>query len=247
MKKLFHKSELWFAIVCIILYVVGSSAADRISEDIGVAKSITLAFHLILSVCLFVFLRRNQLCCYFGLCKSIHSPARFLFYVPLAALATVNIWFGVQQNMPAADAVCYVGSMLLVGFLEELIFRGLLFQAMRKSNEKSAVIVSSILFGIGHIVNLFNGSGTEFAANLCQVFHAAAVGFLFVTIFCKGGSLWPCIFTHSVLNALSAFVNETAALRYQIPVSVAMCVIAMAYAFFLWRKLPSPKESAPST
>ena len=49
-------------------------------------------------------------------------------------------------------------SMLFVGVLEEVIFRGLLFLAMAKDSMKAAVIVSSVTFGMGHIVNLLSGA-----------------------------------------------------------------------------------------
>lgn len=243
MNKLFQKNEIWFAIVFIIIYVVGSSVADVISASIGITKLITLAFDIVLSLCLFLFIKNNHLNRYFGLCRPQYPAARFLYYFPLIVLASVNIWFGVQMNMPVADAICYVGSMLFVGFLEELIFRGLLFNAMRKDNVETAIIVTSILFGIGHIVNLFNGRGMELVANICQVVYAAAIGFLFVTIFYKGGSLWPCIITHSIVNAMSTFANDTVAARYQIPIAMVMVVIAMAYALILWRTIPATQKS----
>ena len=63
-------------------------------------------------------------------------------------------------------------------------------------------------FGIGHIVNLINGSGAELPSNLLQVTYAIAIGFAFVMIYYKTKSLLPCIFTHSIFNGLSAFSNE---------------------------------------
>lgn len=56
------------------------------------------------------------------------------------------------------ETALYVLSMLCVGFIEELIFRGFLFKAMAKDGIKSAIIVSSITFGLGHIINLVNGA-----------------------------------------------------------------------------------------
>ena len=64
--------------------------------------------------------------------------------------------------------------MINVGFLEEIIFRGFLFKMMKKDNVKSAIIVSSITFGIGYIVNLLNGA--DFIPSLLQVFYAIAIG-----------------------------------------------------------------------
>ena len=46
-----------------------------------------------------------------------------------------------------------------------------------RDNVKSAIVISSVTFGIGHIINLFNGSGMELVNNLCQIVFAIAVGF----------------------------------------------------------------------
>ena len=68
---------------------------------------------------------------------------------------------------------------------------------------KSAIIISSITFGIGHILNLFNGA--ELVPTLLQICYAMAGGYLFVMVLIKSNSLWPCIITHSLLNSLSIF------------------------------------------
>ena len=98
--------------------------------------------------------------------------------------------------------------MCCVGFLEEVIFRGLLFRAMEKDGTRSAVVVSALTFGLGHIVNLFNGSGRELSSSLVQVAFAVMVGFVLVMIFLRSGSLIPCILFHSANNALKAFEAE---------------------------------------
>ena len=97
-----------------------------------------------------------------------------------------------------------------VGFLEEIIFRGLLFHAMRKDGVRSAILVSSLTFGMGHIINLFNGSGTELLPNLLQVLYATAAGFMFVMIYYRTERLLVCIAAHGVFNALSVCVNQEA-------------------------------------
>ena len=89
-----------------------------------------------------------------------------------------------------------------------VIFRGLLFKAMEKNNPKSAVIVSALTFGIGHIVNLFNGSGKDPASSLIQIIFAVLVGFVLVLVFCHGRSLVPCVLFHSANNALKVFAAE---------------------------------------
>jgi uncharacterized protein (DUF697 family) len=85
----------------------------------------------------------------------------YLIVLPLVFLASCNLWYGTAWNRPLAETVCYIGSMCCVGFLEELIFRGFLFRALEREGVVWAVWVSSITFGLGHIINLFNGSGAE--------------------------------------------------------------------------------------
>lgn len=235
MNRLYQKSKIWFAILWIVLYVVGTGAADAISRTIGLEKSITLAYLAVLTAISVRWLCKNGLLREFGLCKPDLPAKQLLFYIPLIVMASCNLWFGVQWNCSPAESVLYVLSMLLVGFLEELIFRGFLFNAMRNDSLKAAVIVSSLTFGIGHIVNLVNGSGAELLPNLLQVCYAAAAGFLFVILFIRTGSLLPCILTHSVLNALSAF---TVALNtwQDILVSAALCVISIGYGLFVLKK-----------
>ena len=41
LKKLYAKSEIWFAIVWIVFYVVGASFCDKFSSIVGLEKSFT--------------------------------------------------------------------------------------------------------------------------------------------------------------------------------------------------------------
>ena len=65
-----------------------------------------------------------------------------------------------------------------------------------------------------------------------------AVGFLFVILFLKTGSLIPCIVTHSAVNSLSVFGNEVSmTVTQEIFSAVAIAVIALAYSIYLLKKL----------
>jgi membrane protease YdiL (CAAX protease family) len=96
------------------------------------------------------------------------------------------------------------------------------------------VIVSSITFGIGHIINLVNGSGAELIPNLLQVVYATAAGFMFVMIYYKTQSLVCCILAHGSFNALSVFANESeATMETRILFSVLLTAITAAYAIYI--------------
>ena len=99
--------------------------------------------------------------------------------------------------------------MALVGFVEEMLFRGFLFTALlKKDGPRVAVIVSAVTFGIGHIVNLLAGMAT--AENLLMIVFAVAWGFVFTMVYYKSGSLLPCILVHAAVDVLSVAAAETA-------------------------------------
>ena len=238
MKKLYEKNELTFAIVWIAVYCVLQSLANPLNRAIGIEYAASAGFCILQAIVLFAFIRKNGLQKRYGLCKSPVPARRFLYYVPLVILASGNLWNGAAVNYTPAETVCRIACMLCVGFLEEVIFRGLLFKAIARDNTRSAIVISSVTFGIGHIINLFNGSGMDLVNNLCQIVFAIAVGFLLVTIFYRGGSLIPCILVHSAINTLGTFANDaelTAGM--QLLHIAALIAITAAYTLILTRTL----------
>ena len=239
MKKLYEKNELTFAIVWIVIYCVLQSLANPINKAIGIEYAASAAFCVLQTVVLFAFIRKNNLQKRYGLCKSPVPACRFLYYVPLVVLASGNLWNGISLNYTPVETVCRIICMLCVGFLEEVIFRGLLFESIAKDNVKSAVIISSVTFGIGHIINLFNGSGMDLVDNLCQIVFAIAVGFLLVTIFYRGGSLLPCILVHSAINTLGTFANDAnLTTEMHLLHLVVLIAVTVVYTLILTRTLP---------
>ena len=240
MKRLYEKSEQTFALVFIAIYCVSQSLANPLSRAVGVEGSFQAVFSIALTALLFFFIKNNGLLERYGLYRSSVPARKFFWYLPLVLLAVGSLWNGAAMKFPLVDTVCYLCSMLCVGFLEEVLFRGLLFKAMARDNVKSAVIVSSVTFGLGHLLNLVNGRGMGLAANLCQVFGAIAIGFLFVIIFYLGGSLLPCIFTHSAINMIGVFVNEAGmTVEKLVAFSLIRLLIAVAYAAIRTKTLPN--------
>ena len=248
MRKLYEKNELRFAIAWIVVYCVLQSLANPLNKAIGIGYAASAAFCILQTVVLFTFIRKNGLQQRYGLCRP-SVPAgrflagRFLYYVPLLILASGNLWNGVAVNYAPAETACRIVCMLCVGFLEEVIFRGLLFTAIAKNNIRSAVVISSVTFGIGHLINLFNGSGMDLVSNLCQIVFAIAVGFLLVTIFDRSGSLLPCIIVHAAINTFGTFANDADLTTEMHLLHLAvLIVITVAYTLILTRTLPKNQQ-----
>ena len=237
MTKLYKKSEISFAILWIVAYVVLSSLADQLSESYGIIKSVTAVLHIAMSLILFFWIRNNDLSEKYGFCRSTIPAKRFLYYLPLIIIASTAFWSGIKLQYGYPGALLYFISMCCVGFLEEVIFRGLLFRAMEKDNLKTAMIVSSLTFGLGHIVNLFNGSGMDLASSMTQIVLAVLLGFVLVLIFYYGKSLIPCILFHSANNALRVF-SADGSLDPQTEMVLNLVVIAIVlggYSLYLVR------------
>ena len=247
LKKLYDKSKIWFAVAWIIAYCVLMSVGDSLSAEIGIEKTATLPIGILLSAFLLLFLKKNGLFEEYGLCAPRASARSMLFYIPIGVMLTANLWCGVAFRSDALQAVLFISAMLCVGFLEEVIFRGLLFEAMRKDSVKAAIIVSSVTFGIGHIINLFNGSGAEFLPNLLQVVYATAAGFMFVMMYYRSQSLTVCIAAHGIFNALSVFSNENGtANETQMLTALLLTVITGAYALYLALSMKGKPNDEPT-
>ena len=130
--------------------------------------------------------------------------------------------------------------LLLVGLIAHWIMTDFLsFQWLQKlikckDNIKLAIFISSITFGMGHIINLLNGK--TLISTLLQICYATAIGFLFTILFYKGKSLWPCIITHGIVNSLSIFsVNHSSFIKSVITTAL-LSIIALAYALWIIKK-----------
>ena len=108
---------------------------------------------------------------------------KFLYFIPLFIISLFNLRRGIHINNTTSEIIFHILTMINIGFLEEMIFRGFLFKMMLKDNEKLAILVTSITFGIGHIINLLNGA--EVLTTILQIIYAISVGYLFAIIVVK--------------------------------------------------------------
>lgn len=241
MKRLYEKSELTLTLILIAVYTVSQSAAHTLNRAIGVEYLASALLLIALTAVLAAFIIKNGLQNKYGLCKANQPASKFLWFIPLGILVSRNLWLGAATNLVGFDLICYLCTMLCVGFVEEILFRGMLFRAIEKDNHRMAVVISSVTFGLGHILNMLNGVQSQWIVNICQVIGAIAIGFLFVMIFDRGGSLWPCIIAHSAIDMVSAFANEAAVQaqpRLRLLLLGALLAIVVLYILCLNHTLP---------
>lgn len=227
MNKLFEKHETLFCMLLIVFYIVINSVCV---QNFGYTSCVSFIANTIFSVCLIALVLSLKKSAYYGFTK-VQNLKQYLFFIPLVLIISVNLWNGFNTNHPTSEIVFHILTMINIGFIEELIFRGFLFRMMEKSSLNSAIIVSAITFGMGHIVNLLNGA--ELIPTLMQICYASAIGYLFVIIFHKSKSLVPCIITHCLVNSLSIFNVENTLSLYIAP--VFLTIIPLAYGIYIHR------------
>lgn len=229
MKKILEKNELIFSIILIIIYVVLNSYCI---QNFGTTSYKSTIVNTLISIILLTIIYKTNKQDYYGL-KKVKNKQKFLYFIPLIPIATINIWNGFNINNTTSEILFHILTMINVGFIEEVIFRGFLFKAISKESIKKGIIISSITFGIGHIVNLINGS--PLIPTIIQIIYAISLGYLFVIIFYKSKSLLPCIITHAIINSLSIF-NVSKGIKEYI-FSLILIIISLSYAIYINKKI----------
>lgn len=99
-----------------------------------------------------------------------------------------------------------------IGVTEEVLCRGILLNILLKGGYKShktvsfAVFVSSLVFSLGHISNLFYGSSI---LSVCvQTFFSFFIGACFALIYLYSGSVVLVIALHSIYDFVGFIINE---------------------------------------
>ena len=171
--------------------------------------------------------------------ESVHMLLALLVFAAAITVFVKSNHLEEKYGLAGWTALIFsVSSMILVGYVEEMIFRGFLLRAMLAGNTSAAaIIVSALTFGVGHIINLFTGHGSF--ETIMQILFAVSLGFLFTMVCYRSGSIIPCIIAHSVIDVLSRFAAESE--MFDWIYIIATIVVSIIYCIYLSRLGP-PKE-----
>ena len=235
MRKLYEKKEILFAVLWIVAYCVILGTIRGNFGDDSIYMFIAL---LVFTAGIIAFVKANHLEEKYGLVGWPKDLKKYLFFMPMWILATGNIWGGFSLSYHGVSLVIAALSMTLVGFVEEMIFRGFLFKAMMEGDKTIvAIIVSAVTFGVGHIVNLFTGQASF--ETVMQIIFAISWGFILTMVCYKGGGIIPCIIAHSMIDVLSLFGADNELIDW---IYIGTTIVgAIAYCLYLSR-IHSPES-----
>lgn len=180
-------------------------------------------------------------------------PARslLLLWFPLLYIA-LFLTIAAGRGLPPADVIGFLLlNTLLVGMSEELMFRGVLFSALRTSLRIwPAIILTSMAFGAVHLLNVFITGDLPGAA--LQALSAGLSSLIFFAIMLRTGSIIPAIIYHMLWDFSTFLIvwGDAGATSDVHPEGVALLVPLLltlpnvAVALFLLRKVG--KDGAPA-
>lgn len=198
------KKGLRRALIAIFIYIALVNVGDALGEAYGLGSVITALLVLALASVLVKKHARKEL----GLIiPSLSNLQKWVYFLPLALMVLVQWVAGLEPGIGAAGVGEAALLMLGVGFVEEVLFRGMLFQAIEKtSTTRRAVIISGVTFGLGHIVNLLRGySASELAG---QIVLAIVIGILLSLLMARTRSVVAGAVFHILFNFSGTVTNQ---------------------------------------
>ena len=226
MRKLYVKREILFAVLWIVAYcAVMTTTKGQFGYGSGWCLLALAAFAAGITAVVLKWNLQDK----YGLSGWPKNTKRFLYFIPMWILATGNLWDGFAPSFQGAELAVATLSMLLIGYVEEMLFRGFLFKAMLSNGKAvTAIVVSAVTFGVGHIVNLLSGQAG--AETVLQILFAVSWGFILTMVFYRCGSLFPCIIAHAMIDAFSLYGADNEVMdRIYIGVTVAAAVLYCVY------------------
>lgn len=129
---------------------------------------------------------------------------------PLVVLTLINASELIDGSLTIDSSrpwllVLYIAMNLAIGFCEEVMGRGVVLAVMlqkwghTRRGIYQAVLVSSALFGVAHILNLMTGR-LPLLANLTQIIFSVFFGVIFAACFLRNNAIWPVILMHAAVD-----------------------------------------------
>lgn len=125
---------------------------------------------------------------------------------------------------------------------EEIIFRGCLFYVLYHRSHKAGTcaVIANILFGLFHLINLFNGRFSSVYV-LMQVALGIEIGLFYSARFLLLGSIWESIALHVANNVIAMCIPIKDATTFSHPlVLISLSHTLVLYAvlgIFSWRRV----------
>lgn len=167
------------------------------------------------------------------------TAKRMLYYLPLLLVALSPFAAGVDWKGGAPFLFANLFLTIGIGMAEEMFFRGIICGLWLERGVGKAMIISSVLFGSSHILNI--AGGAELFETVLQICFALVYGMVFALIFAQGRSLIPCVLLHA-LHDFCSFISGEGSAQFEVVLDAVQFIVLLAYFIYLFRMTARKNE-----
>lgn len=213
----------------IILFYVGNGAFVSIKEPTSPLLQFVMLVPLALGLFIYIALKKNWQMYFFHPIQKNH----LLMILPLLFVLGIILVSTKGLNLTSISDLIFMFLMqvLIVAFIEETIFRGLMLRMLLAKGAFTAVFISSLLFGITHALQLLGGQSLE--DTIIQIIYALLVGLVLSLLILDGQSIIITILFHGFNNFFNFMGNvESPTLS-----GYLIILVLFVYMLVLWKRV----------
>ncbi len=213
----------------IILFYVGNGAFVSIKEPSSPLLQFVMLVPLALGLFIYIALKKNWQMYFFHPIQKNH----LLMILPLLFVLGIILVSTKGLNLTSISDLIFMFLMqvLIVAFIEETIFRGLMLRMLLAKGAFTAVFISSLLFGITHALQLLGGQSLE--DTIIQIIYALLVGLVLSLLILDGQSIIITILFHGFNNFFNFMGNvESPTLS-----GYLIILVLFVYMLVLWKRV----------
>ncbi|MBB3128152.1 hypothetical protein FHS19_002806 [Paenibacillus rhizosphaerae] len=190
----------------LLLIAVFIAGAYATLNELSYTTPVLLSF-IPISIVLIIYITIKRKWRHYGFRSLLTITKRsWIYYLPQLAVLIVVAFNGFKA-FTLQDLLFFLFFTLLVAFVEETIYRGLILQILLRSKGiMAAVITSSILFSVTHVLNMLSGQSA--ADTIMQLAYALLTGAALALLMVKNGNIIPLILFHFIHNLMQFLGNE---------------------------------------
>ena len=240
MKKSYTKKKPYVMVVlaaflCTFMTALGTAVSQIIDLNTDVQIAVTTVF-LMVSIAIGIVLMKKSgfSLADHGFRRSEEETSRKLWwYAPLVVMEVLPIIiYGFSPEIKVIQYIIIAFFTIAVGFNEEIYFRGLALKLLEEKGSKRAIIFSSVVFGMLHLVNALNDKDTLYL--VLQMFFAFLVGFVLAEIVSITKSLWIVIIWHAAHDFIASTTSEALDAGALIILAIQVGIL-LVYAVYIWK------------
>lgn len=236
-----RKTRIIFIILCLVITFMDISGLPGVLFPVSFADVspyiIPLMFNFILiGIIAFIVIKAFKINFDFGFSKNGLSDGLKSFLLP-GLFATILSFLAFYIGLSPFDYKPTIWKILIEGILyyigvaivEEFYVRGLFLNVLeswldkRKNKTLIAIIISSLVFGLGHIPGML---GMGASVIVFKLISTVGMGFYFGTCYKKTKNIWVPVIMHALIDISALPYCFTQNMRYE---SITLGILLVTY------------------